>query len=335
MRHVRLIFLPLVVFSLVACGRAPLHHQESFVFGTRVEILIAGSDAGRARPVVKTILSEFDRLFRTYHAAKSSEPSALNSATAAGGKRSVTSEAASPLTDAQRLSVQCDAHFDSAVGERVGMWGGPSDESSARLSVPAALANLQADGNRMSSRKTKVAIDPGNQLNGIALDRAAAILQAHGFNNALINIGGAVMALGTKNGEHWRVGIKHPRQAGPQATIDLYDGEAIGTSGDYQRNFEFNGERYCHLLDPLSGEPVMHTQELTVLVTPRPGAGTLSDAVSKPLFIVGAEWPALAKELDIDHVLRVDAEGRMQVSEKLYHRLKFVGEPPKSLELVP
>jgi thiamine biosynthesis lipoprotein len=80
---------------------------------------------------------------------------------------------------------------------------------------------------------------------------------------ALLNIGGNVMALGSKNGQRWRVGIQHPRQPGPLATIELDDGEAIGTSGDYQRYFEVDGRRYCHLLDPRSGEPVSHTQALT------------------------------------------------------------------------
>jgi thiamine biosynthesis lipoprotein len=76
-------------------------------------------------------------------------------------------------------------------------------------------------------------------------------------HNALINIGGNVMALGSKgDGTPWRVGIQHPRQPGALATSELHDGEAIGTSGDYQRYFELDGERYCHLLDPRSAEPV-------------------------------------------------------------------------------
>jgi thiamine biosynthesis lipoprotein len=53
------------------------------------------------------------------------------------------------------------------------------------------------------------------------------------------------MALGSKNGQRWRVGIQHPRQPGPLATVELDDGEAIGTSGDYQRYFEVDGKRYA------------------------------------------------------------------------------------------
>ena len=46
------------------------------------------------------------------------------------------------------------------------------------------------------------------------------------------------------------------RKAGTLATLDLLDGEAIGTSGDYQRYFEVGGRRYSHLIDPRSGWPV-------------------------------------------------------------------------------
>ena len=142
------------------------------------------------------------------------------------------------------------------------------------------------------------------------------------------------MALGTKNGERWRVGIQHPRQAGPLATVALDDGEAIGTSGDYQRFFELDGKRYCHLLDPRSGAPVMHTQALTVLVSARPAAGTLSDAASKPLFIAGPAWPALASKLGVEQVLRIDADGHIQVSAALRQRLQFVDISAQKVEIV-
>ncbi|MFZ4535846.1 FAD:protein FMN transferase [Propionivibrio sp.] len=331
--------------TLAACSKAPLHHQESFVFGTRVEVLIAGLDEAQARPAAAAVLREFDRLHRTYHAWQPSELSALNEAIAAGKTLEVTPEMAALIVEAQRIAAAGDALFDPGIGGLIKLWGFQSDEFKAVLPDPVALAawrsthpgiaDLQLDGLRVSSRNRAVALDFGGYLKGVALDRAADILHAQGVNNALINIGGNVMALGSKNGERWRVGIQHPRQPGPLATVALEDGEAIGTSGDYQRYFELEGKRYCHLLDPRSGEPVMHTQALTVLITARPAAGELSDVASKPLFIAGADWPALAKNLAVDQVLRVDAEGRLQVSAALYRRLEFVGGPPKMPEILP
>jgi thiamine biosynthesis lipoprotein len=345
MLRIRLVVLAALLMLLAACGKPPLHRQESFVFGTRVEVLIAGLDEAQARPAAAAVLQEFDRLHRTYHAWQASELSALNEALGAGQTPVLTPEMAALIADAQRIAVLGEHLFDPGIGGLIKLWGFQSDEFKAVLPDAAALAgwraarpgiaDLQLDGLRVSSRNRAVALDFGGYLKGVALDRAAEILRAQGVSNALINIGGNVMALGSKNGARWRVGIQHPRQPGPLATLELDDGEAIGTSGDYQRYFELDGKRYCHLLDPRSGEPVTHTQALSVVITPRPQAGTLSDAASKPLFIAGNDWPRLARQFAIDQVLRVDAEGRLQVSAALQRRLEYVGEPPKALEIVP
>lgn len=344
MHCARLAVLLALLLSLAACSKAQLHHQESFVFGTRVEVLIAGLDDAQARPAAAAVLREFDRLHRTYHAWQPSELSALNDAIAAGKTLDVTPEMAGFLVDAQRIAVGGNHLFDPGIGGLIKLWGFHSDEFKATLPDPARLAawraahpgmtDLRIEGTLVSSHNRAVAIDFGGYLKGVALDRATAILHERGVNNALINIGGNVMALGTRNGERWRVGIQHPRQPGPLATVELNDGEAIGTSGDYQRYFELDGKRYCHLLDPRSGGPAMQTQALTVLITPRPAAGTLSDAASKPLFIAGPDWPELARKLAIDQVLRVDAEGNIQVSSALHRRLEFVGTEPKRLDIL-
>ena len=116
------------------------------------------------------------------------------------------------------------------------------------------------------STNPAVQLDLGGYAKGYALDVAAAILQAHGVKNALVNIGGNVIALGTHGDRPWRVGIQHPRKPGTLATLDLHDGEAIGTSGDYQRYFELDGKRYCHLIDPRTGHPAHGMQSVTVLI---------------------------------------------------------------------
>ena len=331
---------------LAACGREAVHQQESFVFGTRVEVIVAGADEARARTAANAVLSEFDRLHRTYHAWQASELSALNAAFAAGESLPVTPEMAGFILDAQRRSAAGEGLFDPGIGGLIRLWGFQADEFVAALPDQLALASWLADRPGIadvriadgvaSSGKRGVALDFGGYLKGVALDRGAAILRAQGISNALINIGGNVLALGDRNGRPWRVGIQHPRKPGPLATLELADGEAIGTSGDYQRFFELDGRRYCHLLDPRSGEPAAATQALTIVIPRAADAGTLSDSGSKPLFVAGAaDWPRLAKQLGIGQVLRVDASGRVQVSAALNRRLTWVGGTPAELEVLP
>jgi len=131
------------------------------------------------------------------------------------------------------------------------------------------------------------------------------------------------LALGQHGSRAWRVGIQHPRKPGPLATLELRDGEAIGTSGDYQRYFEFNGKRYCHLIDPRSGYPAQGTQAVTIL-THGERAGLLSDGSSKPLFISGVQgWRDAARQMQISEAMLIDAEGVVHLTVELQKRLEF------------
>ena len=60
-----------------------------------------------------------------------------------------------------------------------------------------------------------------------------------------------------------------------------------------------------------------------MLITPRPGAGTLSDAASKPVYLGGEAWRDYARRFGIDHALRVDGDGRIQVTRALHDRLQY------------
>lgn len=303
------------------------------MFGTRVEVLVADTDAGKGRTAIATVLHEFDRLHASYHAWKPSELASLNQALQTGQKRKVSPELAAFIRDAQDLAKKGDYLFDPGIGQLIGLWGFQSDEFQAKAPDAKALAawrqqkpsiaDIDIDSLVVSSRNPAVALDFGGYLKGVALDRAAEILKKEGIDNALINIGGNVMALGSKHGRKWKVGLQHPRQAGPLAAIELNDGDAIGTSGDYQRFFELDGKRYPHLLDPRTAWPATHTQAVTVLIPGGPRAGTLSDALSKPIFIAGREqWRAMARQVGAALVLRIDADGRIQVTEAMRPRLE-------------
>jgi thiamine biosynthesis lipoprotein len=332
----------LVVLALLAgaCSRPSLHSQESYVFGTRVEVLVWGEPEDKARAAAAEVLREFDRYHRTYHAWQPSEMTALNEALAAGEPHEVTPEFAGYIREAQAISAQGEYLFDPGVGRLIEIWGFHDDEFKPVLPDEAKLAELirakpsigqlKVEGQKVSLGDTPhsaVALDFGGYLKGVALDRAVAIFTERGIANALINIGGNVMALGSKGGTAWRVGIQHPRAATPLATLELHDGEAIGTSGDYQRYFELDGKRYCHLIDPRTGWPSTGTQAVTVLIPPRPKVGMWSDVASKPLFIAGADWRRLADKLGMTQVLRVDADGRIEMTDAMRARVKLESTP--------
>jgi thiamine biosynthesis lipoprotein len=339
-RFLIVVLAPLLALLLTACGRTPLQEQQAYVFGTRVEVIVVSAEPEQGRQAIAAVLREFDRLHRAYHAWQPSELMTLNSAISEGRPQQVSPELAAFVAEAQQLSQQGDYLFDPGIGQLIKLWGFQADEFKAEVPPAADIAawlakkpsigNITIAGNTITSSNRHFALDFGGYLKGVALDRAAAILREQGIRNALINIGGNVMALGSKEGRKWRVGIQHPRQPGPLATVELDDGEAIGTSGDYQRFFEVDSKRYAHLLDPRSGYPADHTQAVTILIPPGAKAGTLSDAASKPIFIAGPEhWREMARKMEIALVLRVDRDNRIFVTDGLRKRLEFVGKPPE------
>jgi thiamine biosynthesis lipoprotein len=324
---------------LAACGEKRPVVSESFVFGTRVEIQVAADlPEAQVKVAMGQVLAEFDRLHRTYHAWQPSELTQLNDALAQGRRARVTPEMAGLLTEAQAYSRQSDALFDPGIGRLIAIWGFHADQYVARLPDPAAVSawvkshpsirdirlDNGSDGAWVSSRNTGVALDFGGSLKGKALDRAADILRNVGIHHALINIGGNVMALGDRYGKPWRVAIQAPRYGGPLAILELSDGEATGTSGDYQRYFEVDGRRYPHLLDPRTGYPAPGAQAVTVVVS-GPDAGVRSDVLTKPVFIASeTAWMAMAARLGLTQVLRVNDHGQVSVTAPLADRLKFM-----------
>jgi FAD:protein FMN transferase len=322
----------MLLWTLAACSPPPLTQQQSYVFGTLVEVSIYGVPEAPARQATAAVLARFDELHRSLHAWQPSDLSRLNTALAQGQRAPVTAELAAMLHDAQTLSTQSNDLFNPAIGGLIALWGFHADTPQAQVPEAAAIARWVTAAPRMRdlhvergeawSDNPAVQLDLGGYAKGYALDEAVRILKAHGIRDALVNIGGNVIALGNHGDRPWRVGIQHPRQPGTLATLDLRSGEAIGTSGDYQRYFEADGRRYCHLIDPRSGSPATGMQSVTVLVSGE-HAGTRSDALSKPLFIDGpTQLAEQAARLGVADYLAVDAAGRIHLSPAMQARLR-------------
>lgn len=346
---------PLIIIGLVAAFifgayqltlKAPLYHSQSYVFGTLVDISIYGESEDRARLLSNHILQDFQNLHNRLHAWKPisegnpSELGQLNTAFEQGRRpAAISSDLAAMLTNAKALSVKSNGLFNPAIGHLISTWGFQRDEFSAvniddenikaLVKSSPSMSDIVIEGNIAYSKNPTVKLDLGGYAKGYALDLAANYLRKQHVNNALINIGGNIIAIGKHGDKPWRVGIQHPRAPTAIATIDLPDGWAVGTSGDYQRYFMLNGKRYCHIIDPRTGYPVQHTQSVTVLVSPQPAnqsqAGVLSDVASKPIFIELPENRSkAAQELGIENFMVIDDHANIFVSRNMVIKLNWL-----------
>lgn len=337
----------LLSFAMVPAVHAAAaeYRAASYVFGTLAEITVSDSETARAQRAVGLVLREFDRMHRDLHAWKPGKLVSLNRAIAHGERNiPTTPEIAMLIRDAQRLEARSGGLFDPAVGKLVELWnfhkdkaGGPlpdPQEIAALVRKPPHMSDLSVQGDRVTSSNPKVQLDFDGYAKGYALDRAAEILRANGIRDALINVGGNIMALGKRGKRRWRVGLDAPRGEGLLATVELQDGEATGTSGDYRRYYEIGGKRYSHIIDPRTGYPVPGVESVTVLVPRQAGGGALSDAATKPIFVEGVGgWKEAATRMGIADAMLIDSEGVIHITRELKERLRFIERNRPSVTL--
>ncbi|HET9679933.1 MAG TPA: FAD:protein FMN transferase, partial [Gammaproteobacteria bacterium] len=181
----------------------------------------------------------------------------------------------------------------------------------------------------LSSNNPAVRLDFGAYAKGVAVKRAIAILRNYGIENAIANAGGDLQAIGhyqTGNESRpWRIGIRHPRKHDQVlASITLKPGEAVFTSGDYERYYEYHGKRYHHILDPATGYPARGVRSVTVIHT----NPALADAASTALFVAGVDdWQNVAHAMGLRYVMLVDSQGVAHLTAPMHKRLQFEIEP--------
>ncbi|MCH1555982.1 MAG: FAD:protein FMN transferase [Pseudomonadales bacterium] len=160
--------------------------------------------------------------------------------------------------------------FDPTVGPLVDLWGfGPPggrqiipDEAaikSAKSKVGFQSLILTSEPATLTARQPRH-LDLSAVAKGFAVDQIGALLQDAGYQSFLVEIGGELLAKGSKpGGLPWRVAVELPesRLRSILRTLPLID-QAIATSGDYRNYFEYEARRFSHTLDPRTGNPVTH-----------------------------------------------------------------------------
>jgi thiamine biosynthesis lipoprotein len=335
MRFIKFFFIVVTLSFLQSCSQTSLYQSKHYVFGTIVDISIYGESDKKAEEATQAILNEFTRLHNSLHAWKKSDLTHLNESIAQNKPyKNASAELIEIINEAKVLENASNHLFNPAIGELIDYWGFHQDEFNPIHPDPSKIKTLvernpsldqvRIAGSTISSTNAHVKIDLGGYAKGYALDQASKILHDHHIKNALINIGGNIIAIGQHGNKPWRVGIQDPRGSQAIAKLDLLDGWAIGTSGDYQRYFIIDGVRYCHLIDPFTGFPVQGIYSVTVLIEPAQNAGALSDVLSKPLFIGKKEdRRVIAQKLNIRHYLIIE-DNVISLTQTMADKIQFL-----------
>lgn len=318
-------------------GESEALRRDFPALGTWVSISIhPESDAqrGAAEQALATLEQRFHAFEQRWAITGDGAVAQINRKLAEGAVAEIPQPLVAGFEQAAQMRRLSGGLFDARIGALVKLWG--FDDASNYRSAPppdkerqALLQALQqAPAWRLGSAygpATMVQWDFGAIAKGQLVDESLEFLRDAGLTHALVNAGGNLKASGRHGARNWRIAIRHPRPTDQRrllATLEPQD-EAVITSGDYERYFEFQDRRYHHILDPRSGQPAQGLQSVTVVAA----SAALADAASTALFVAGAQgWRELARRMALDTVLVVDGAGQIWATPRAAERLQLAGE---------
>ena len=320
-------FLIVLCLPLLLCGCAQKSaEREFFAMDTVMQLCAYGPAAEDALAQAEAEIYRLEGVLSCRD-----EQAALARLNETGGG-TAGEETAALLQTALTLCEQTGGAYDPALGALSEAWG--FSTGAYRVPEPDALAEamqssgaglVQLDG--ISVTLTNGAqLDLGGIAKGYAAGRVRTILREAGVTSAIISLGGNVAAVGKKpDGSAWTVGLQDPDR--PEAyfgTVSIEDA-CVVTSGAYQRYFEENGQLYHHIIDPATGRPAESgLTSVTVVADGAAGNGTMCDALSTALFVMGEDralelWRSGVYDFDL---ILVTEDGRLLATAGIADRFR-------------
>ncbi len=291
-----LTLIMILVFAIITqtgCGNKEFYKTD-FALNTSCTVTIGGMPEKEADEILKEafdVVRKYENMF-----SRTIEGSDIYRINNAGGEAvEVSDETVEVIRQGIAMGDLSGGRFDITVGRLTDMWNFTGENPSVppQEEIDAALPavdyrNIHIDGNRVTLENPDAAIDLGGIAKGYIADRLAEFLTDRGVESAVINLGGNVETVGSKeDGSSWTVGIERPYSDRTElmGKVSLNDGTLV-TSGIYERNFEEDGVLYHHVLDPDTGYPAESDLEAVTIMAGR-GNSAFCDGLSTVCLILG------------------------------------------------
>ncbi len=155
---------------------------------------------------------------------------------------------------------------------------------------------------------------------GYAADRGRELMEDKGVKAGIVNASGDMATWGTNiKGKAWRVGVTHPFDEQKFITVLKLKRQAVTTSGNYEKYVEFEGKRYSHIINPVTGYPAVGLVSVTVV---GPSA-EMANGFSTSIMVLGAEKGLeLIRKFPEYSCFMITDQGSILKSENFKGRLK-------------
>lgn len=263
------------------------YKEELFAMDTYMNLCAYGEQSQKAVEAASAEIQRLDELLSV--TGESGDVYQLNQL----GQRQVEADTLAVISRAVDVTKETDGLFDCTITPVMKLWGFrdgnfrvPSPEELAEQLAKVDGSKVRIEGNTVTLLDG-VTVDLGAIAKGYTSQRIMEVYRENDVTSGIVSLGGNVQTLGRKpDGSLWRVALEDPRNSEDYFGILDVENKAVITSGGYQRNFTENGKLYHHIIDPRTGYPA---ENGFISVTIVSEDGTLADALSTALFIMGPE----------------------------------------------
>jgi thiamine biosynthesis lipoprotein len=326
------IFIMLFVLIASSSKAQVLRKRTVKLMGSRWEITLVSRDSISTEQNIDTVVSEVTRIENLISDWKpESQVSQVN--TNAGVHPVKVDKEVFDLTQrAINLSKQTKGAFDISFAAMDKIW--KFDGSMTEMPTPEIIRksvekvgyrNIVLDSvNLTIYLKIKgMKIGFGALGEGYAADRCRNLMLKKGIKAGIVNGSGDISTWGKQpNGSDWTIGITNPLHEDKIiAVVPLKQG-AVVTSGSYEKFVKFNGKRYAHIINPITGYPATGLCSVTIF---GPSA-EVANGFSTSMMVLGKEAALnFMKSFPDYHYILITDEGLIFSSSQLNfkkHRLK-------------
>jgi len=322
-----------ILLLMSACEKTqPVYNSRFLAFGTLTDISIVGVARERAESAVNTLEDDFAIMHKAWHAWAPGPLTRTNNLLAEGVRFAVPPSVLTLMKTSRQLARQSDNLFNPAVGRLIKLWGFQSDtlddqrppekEAIEKLiEANPTMDDITIDGIHVQCSNPAVQLDFGAIGKGYGIDLAIGHLKEMGIRNAIVNSGGDLRAIGSRGGHPWRIAIRSPSGSGTLGFLYVSGDESVFTSGNYERNYLWEGKLYHHIIDPRTGYPAEGTRSVTVIHD----NATVADAAATALFVAGPkDWHRIATQMGIKYVLLIDKDNVVHMNPAMKKRVQLM-----------
>jgi FAD:protein FMN transferase len=282
-----------VVLALLASPAwAEWHERNDEIMGTSIYVELWGEDSAKAEAAIDAVMADMRRIdVLMSHYKPESQLSQINQR-AAQEPVQVDPELFDLIKLSTHYSIITEGAFDITYASVGHLYDFPHHVKPTEEQIKQALPGvnwrnmlLDPEHHTVKFERPGMRIDLGGIGKGYAVDHGIGILQARGFQHALVTAGGDSRIIGDRMGRPWVVGIRNPDDKNKVVTRIPIVNSAMSTSGDYERYFDEGGVRYHHIIDPRTGHSASKVRSATILGP----TATETDGMSKTAFVLGPE----------------------------------------------